>query len=168
METSSPILLGELCRRLDVSYRDARYVLEQGLLPAGVDAEPDRGNHRRLTPGQAFWLGIVLKLKESGIKAPLAAKIAEFARRGVKGVSMNIAWDYRFSPFDGHLETEFQWYIDVGDLVHVRVVTDSRPGNRGLYEFPWCCMDRSATPDGFRPTITIRVDISLIARRLRD
>jgi hypothetical protein len=167
MEPSATMLLGELCRRLDIPYRDARYVLEQGLLPAGVDPEPDRGNHRRLTHAQAFWLGIVLKLKQSGIKTPLAAKIADFAGRAVKGVSMNAAWDSGFSPFDGRLETKFRWFIDVGDLAYARVVTDSKPAHLGLYEFPWSYVDRGATADGFEPTITIRVDIGRIARLLR-
>ena len=57
--------VGELCERLDVSYRDARYVLEEGILPKGVDENPGKGDHRDLTNDQAFWLAIVLLLKAS-------------------------------------------------------------------------------------------------------
>ena len=45
--------LQDLCERLGLSYRDARYICEKGWLPAGVDREPGLGNHRWLTPAQA-------------------------------------------------------------------------------------------------------------------
>src|SRR3954452_17783240 len=127
MHPAAPIQLGELCRRLDVPYRHARYVLEEGILPEGVESEPERGHHRQLTPAQAFWLGIVLKLKQSAVKTPLAARIADFARLAVRSVSQNLAWDPRFSPFDGGLATEGRWYVDVGDLAYIRLATDTNP-----------------------------------------
>src|SRR4051794_14022351 len=101
MECPSPLLLGELCRRIDANYRDARYLLEQGLLPEGVDPEPGHGHHRRLTPAQAYWLAIVLKLKGSGVRAPLAARIADYAREAVRTVGRGLNWDPGFAPFDG-------------------------------------------------------------------
>jgi len=67
--------LHELCERLEVSHRDARCICERGWLPASVDPEPGRGNHRRLTPAQAVGLGIVLKLKVCGVQTPKAARI---------------------------------------------------------------------------------------------
>jgi hypothetical protein len=167
MDRPAPMLLGELCRRLDVPYRAARYILEEGLLPEGVDPDPDRGNHRRLSPAQAFWLGIVLKLKLSAIKTPLAAQIADFAKRVVRGVSRNENWDPRFSPFDGDLETEYRWLIDVGDLRYIRLVTDACPSKEGLFEFPWSHVGRVATAKDADPTVLIRVDIGRIARLLR-
>src|SRR5436190_3591760 len=108
--------VGELCQRLNVPYRHARYVLEEGILPRGVEESPGRGEHRDLTSAQAFWLGIVLKLKQNGIKALLAGKIADFAHEGVRGIGSNLGWDHGFNPFLGKFDTEHQWFVDIGDL----------------------------------------------------
>src|SRR4051794_28808773 len=153
MLPSAPIQLGELCRRLDVPYRHARYVLEEGLLPEGVEPDPERGHHRQLTPAQAFWLGIVLKLKQSAVKTPLAARIADFAKEAVRAVTQNLNWERPFSPFDGELETESRWFVDVGDLKYIRLVTDTNPGVEGLHEFPWRYLDRREEADGVVPAV---------------
>ena len=163
-----PIQLGELCRRLDVPYRHARYVLEEGILPEGVESEPERGHHRQLTPAQAFWLGIVLKLKQSAVKAPLAARIADFAKEAVRAVTQNLNWESTFSPFDGKLDTPHLWFVDVGDLAYIRLATDAHPGVEGLYEFPWRYVDRREMAPGAMPAVIIRVDIARIARLIRD
>ena len=47
-------------------------MLEQGHVPSGVQEAPDSGNYRQFGPGQAFWLGMVLKLKQAELKTPLA------------------------------------------------------------------------------------------------
>jgi len=167
MHPAPAIRLGELCRRLDVPYRHARYVLEEGILPEGVEPQPERGHHRQLTPAQAFWLGIVLKLKQSAVKTPLAARIADFAKVMVRGVTQNLNWESNFSPFDGKLETESRWYVDVGDLKYIRLATDTNPSVQGLYTFPWRYVDRHAGAKGVDPTVLIRVDIAGIARLLR-
>ena len=83
--------LQELCERLGVSYREARYVCEKGWLPPGVEAQPGRGHHRRLTARQAVWLGVVLKLKACGVQTPAAARVAAFAE-GVKGIARNLGF----------------------------------------------------------------------------
>lgn len=168
MHPATPIQLGELCRRLDVPYRHARYVLEEGILPEGVDPDPERGHHRQLTPAQAFWLGIVLKLKQSAVKTPLAARIADFAKEAVRAVTQNLSWEHPFSPFDGKLETENRWYVDVGDLTYIRLATDTNPSVQGLYEFPWRYVDRRQTAEGVVPAVLIRVDIARIARLIRN
>ena len=38
--------IGELARKIEVPYRHVRYILEQGLIPEGVDQSPGRGEHR--------------------------------------------------------------------------------------------------------------------------
>ena len=167
MHPAAPIQLGELCRRLDVPYRHARYVLEEGLLPEGVEPDPDRGHHRQLTPAQAFWLGIVLKLKQSAVRTPLAARIADFAKRAVRGVTQNANWERNFSPFDGDLGTENRWYVDVGDLKYIRLATDTHPDYDELFEFPWSFIDRHEVAQGAEPAVLIRVDIARIARLIR-
>jgi hypothetical protein len=168
MDNGTSLRLGELCERLGVDYRHARYILEQGLLPPGVDPRPDRGNHRRLTPAQCFWLAIVLKLKAAAVRAPLAAKIADFAREAVRATGQGLNWDPRFSPFDGSLETEHQWYVDVGDLKYIRLVTDAHPGRDGLHAVNgWFPLGGRSTVGGITPAVAIRVDLAEIARLLR-
>ena len=130
--------LAEFCRRIDVPYRHARYVLEQGILPDGVADQPGRGEHRDLDPAQAFWLAIVLKLKASGVQAPVAGQVADFVREGVQGIARQLSWDPGFRPFQGGMETDRCWYVDVGDLTCLRMVTDANPSGGGrLEEFPW-------------------------------
>src|SRR4051812_21388691 len=158
MPPTPPIPLGELSRRLDPPYRHARYVLEEGILPDGVEPDPERGHHRQLTPAQAFWLGIVLKLKQSAVRAPLAARIADFAKEAVRTVTQNLNWEHPFSPFDGKLETINRWYVDVGDLTYIRLVTDTNPSVQGLHEFSWRHVDRNEAADGVVPAVIVRVD----------
>lgn len=157
--------LGELCRRLDVPLRHGRYVLEQGIVPKGVEESPDRGNHRQLGAGQAFWLGIVLKLKEAGLKTPLARQVADFAEEGLRGITQNLNWEWPFHPFQGQLWTEQQWYIDVGDLRYIRIVTDTNPSHEGLYEFPWSIVGKRKTAE-VRPIVILRLDVAGLARLL--
>ena len=89
----------------------------------------------------------------------MAAETAKFAMRAVKGISKNVSWDPRFSPFDGDLETDHKWFIEVGDLRFIRVVTDANPSYMGLFEFPWMFIDRNIEAKDAVPTVLIRVDI---------
>ena len=69
--------VGELCRRLGVPARQLRYVLEEGHRPPGVADAPGRGDHRELDPAQTFWLAVVLALKQTGVRTPVAARLAD-------------------------------------------------------------------------------------------
>ena len=159
--------LGDFCDRLGVPYRDARYVLERGVLPDGVSADPGRGEHRDLDPAQAFWLGIVLKLKASGVKVPIAARVADFARDGVRGVAGNLNWEYGFNPFLGRLDTANRWYVDIGDLTSVRIATTANPSYDGLYEFPWSVIGSRRADPHAAPVVVIRLDLARLAALLR-
>ena len=76
------VQMGEICRRLAVRERDARYVLEQGHVPEGVDGAPESGNHRQFGPRQAYWLGMVLKLKAIGIQTHVRMpQVSQFGLR---------------------------------------------------------------------------------------
>jgi hypothetical protein len=158
--------VGEMTTRLAVPYRQVRYVLEQGILPKGVNADPGRGDHRELDHAQAFWLAIVLKLKMSGLKTSMAKQVADFAEEGVRGIAANLNWDYRFNPFIGRFESENQWYVDIGDLEYVRMATDANPSHQGLYEFPWSKLGKCKTV-GVKPIVIIRLDLSELASWLR-
>jgi len=160
--------VGELCTRLDVPYRHVRYVMEQGILPAGVDPSPDRGHHRLLDGSQAFWLGIVLKLKASGVRTPLAGKIASYAAESVRTISQNLNWDTLFAPHQGRFRTEFQWYCDIGDLKYVRIATNANPSKQGLDEFPWSPIGTRKSIDEVSPVVTIRLDITRLAKLLAN
>src|SRR4051812_40341314 len=115
--TAEPTLqLGEICARLGVPERPARYVLERGLVPPGIDKSPASGNHRRFGPGQAFWLALALTLRHAGLRTPLAAKVADYATLSLRTVCQQLVWDWQFSPSQGRFATEHQHFVEVGDL----------------------------------------------------
>jgi hypothetical protein len=159
--------VGELCRRLEVAYRHARYVLEEEILPAGVDPAPDRGNHRQLDAGQAFWLGIVLKLKKSGFRTPLAAEIANFTMEGIRTLSQRLSWDPGFRPFQGMLDTEYQWFVEVGDLKYIRIETNADNVKGQPYVSEWFPVGSRRAAKNIVPVVTIRLDLSRLAQVLR-
>jgi hypothetical protein len=166
MKPFTAIQIGELCHRLGVPYRDARYVLEEDLLPQGVEANPDRGNHRQLTPAQAFWLGMVLRLKASGVNTPMAAKIADFAMDAVQTASRRSKWEQGFSPLQGELETNYQWIVEIGDLRYIRLVTDASPSRKGQVAFNWFPLGQRQADKRARPVVVIRVDLTELGRLL--
>jgi hypothetical protein len=158
--------VSDLSERFGVPYRDVRYVLEQGVLPVGVDESPGRGEHRDLTPVQAFWLAIVLVLKQNGVKVPVAGRVADFAKRGVKGVARSANWEYSFDPFAGKFDTDNGWWVEVGDLKYIRLVTTANPSVDGPFEFDWIKLsDNSAATDA-DPIVTVRLDLTRLARLL--
>lgn len=171
MANTTPIQLGEICERLQIRERDARYVLEHGYVPEGVPESPVSGNHRQFGPGQAFWLGLVLKLKEAGIKTPIAAEIADVATRALRQTTQNLNWDWKFLPDEGRFETERQYYLELGDGEYVQFVTDASPSSSGRLEtFGWSRLTRrgklAAAPHGYQPCVVIRLNLSQIARLL--
>lgn len=156
--------VGELAQRLGVPYRDVRYVLEQGVLPPGVEGSPGRGEHRDLDATQSFWLAIVLMLKRNGVRVPDAERIADLSRHAVRGVTQNANWEWTFEPFLGRFETENEWYLDIGDLQYVRVVTTANPSVSGLYAFPWTVLATRKSMKNAAPIVTLRLDLSALAR----
>ncbi|MCE9560841.1 MAG: helix-turn-helix domain-containing protein [Planctomycetes bacterium] len=158
--------VGELAKQLQVPYRDVRYVLEQGVLPAGVEQNPGRGEHRDLDPSQSFWLAIVLMLKRNGVRVPDAQRVADFAREGVRGVTQNLNWEYPFNPFAGQFETENQWYVDIGDMKYIRLVTTANPSVEGLYAFPWSVIGTRKAANDAVPVVTLRLDLTGLARMM--
>jgi len=159
--------VAELTERLHVPYRHVRYVLEQGILPQGVAETPGRGEHRDLSPAQAFWLAIVLALKENGIKTPLAGRIADYCEQTVRGVADRLNWEHTFDPFRGRFDTVFEWFIEIGDLKLVRIATTSNPSHDGLYVFPWFPIGKKrAVPDA-APLVVIRLDLARLGQLLQ-
>lgn len=159
--------VSELSERLGVPYRDVRYVLEQGVLPAGVNENPGRGEHRDLTPAQAFWLAIVLVLKQNGLKVPVAGVVAEFAKRAVKGVARHLNWEHPFNPFEGKLDSGNGWWVEVGDLKYIRMVTTANPSVNGLFEFDWTDLTSNAAARDAAPVVIVRLDLTCLARLVR-
>jgi hypothetical protein len=142
-------------------------VLERGFVPKGVTESPGSGDHREFSPYQAYWLSIVFKLKQSGIKTPLAAKIADYADTVIGTTTQNLGWDWQFLPRAGRFDTEHEYYIDVADLAYIRLVTNSCPDQEGLYEFDWHTITkpRRTVKDVF-PCVLIRLDVALIASKV--
>jgi len=156
--------VGELAERLQVPYRDVRYVLEQGVLPHGAEESPGRGEHRDLDPAQSFWLAIVLMLKRNGLRVPDARRVADYAREGVGGIARNLGWEHTFDPFRGRFQTENQWYVDIGDLQYIRIATTANPSIDGLDLFPWCLIGQRKDVKDAAPIVTLRLDLTRLAR----
>lgn len=164
----STIQLGEFCRLLQVSSREGKYVLEQGCVPKGIDKAPATGNHRRFSAGQAFWLGMVVKIKQSGIRLPLAAEIASHADQCLRGITQNLGWDWRFRPVQGEFDTDHQYLLQIGDSKYVRILSDANPSMTGLHEFDWQAVKSPGKPVAdFRPFVIVQVDLSRIAAALK-
>ena len=159
--------VGDFATKLGVQYREVRYLLEQGILPHGVDESPGKGEHRDLDAAQAFWLAIVLKLKAVGIRAPIAGEIADFARKALQGVTQNLNWEHSFHPFRGRLQTDNEWYLELADMVAMRLVTSANPSDQGLYSSPWWRLGKQSI-DNLHPIVVIRVDLASVARLLSE
>jgi hypothetical protein len=161
------IKLQDICRALEVRDRYARYVLERGFIPEGVAESPGSGEHRDFDAHQAFWLGLVLKLKQSGLKTPLAVQVANYADGAVRTAAQTLGWDYLFIPRGGQFRTEHQYFIEVGDFQYIRLVTDASPSQEDPYMFDW---HRIAEPgvavQGVHPCVMLRLDIAQIAARI--
>jgi hypothetical protein len=168
--TSYPtVQLKDLCRRLNVRDRDARYVLERGFVPDGVDKAPDRGNHRQFDSRQAFWLAMVLKLKQVGLKTPTAAAVANYAEQAVRTVTQNLNWDFSFLPSVGKFDTDHRYFVEVGDGTYIRFVTDANPSVDGLDFFDWHPVMGARRPvKNVDPCVILRLDLSRIAAMLQD
>jgi hypothetical protein len=93
MPSSPKIQLSEFCSLFDADDRQVRYIIEEGFVPNGVEHSPSAGNRREFGPGHAFWLAIVLKLKQTGLKTAPATDVADFANRGLRSVAQNLSWD---------------------------------------------------------------------------
>jgi len=158
------MLLGELCRRLDVLPRHAKYVLEEGFVPPGADHEPGTGNHRDLSPAQAFWMGIVLLLKKTGLRTELAARIAAHSLEAVRSVARSLGWDPAFNPIVGKLKTRNRWIVEVGDLKCIRLLTDTNPSGDGeLESLAWKELATLRDAKEFSPLVAIQMDLARIA-----
>ncbi len=161
------IKLRDICRALGIRDRYARYVLERGFVPKGVCEAPGSGEHREFSPYQAFWLGMVLMLKESGLKTPLAARIADYAEGSVRTAAQNLGWDWQFLPREGRFDTEHQYWVEVADVKYIRLVTDSCPSQIEPYKFDWHKITKLGVPvKDVRPCVLLRLDLTLIAAQL--
>jgi hypothetical protein len=161
------IQLSEFCALFGFANREARYVLERGHVPNGVEQSPNTGHHRQFGPGHSFWLAIVLKLKQAGVKTPVAADVADYTNRALHAVTQNLVWDMPFLPAEGYFDTKNQYFVDVGDSQFMRLVTDSCPSQEGLYEFDWLTIKGKPTKImTIKPFVIVRVDLSRIAKVL--
>lgn len=171
------IQLRQFCELFNVEHREVRYILEQGYIPKGVMKSPSTGNRREFQPDHALWLGIVLKLKQVGLRTPLAAMVAERAVEGMTMVAQLCGWDYGLFPFEGRFHTKYNYFMDIGDLTCMRFVTDARPSRRDTRRaaswardrkyFDWQPVDGSRYPvKDFKPFVTMRVDLARIAKLL--
>ena len=162
------IQIGELCRRLDVPYRVVRYVLEEGCIPEGADLAPERGNHRLLSGGQAFWLAVLVKLKQCGFRTAVAKQIADRAQEHLRGIAQNLSYDPGFHPFRGRFQTDHQWFVEVGDAKYVRVLTSCNPSGGGQLEaYPWQRIGERKTVE-VDPVVIVGLNVARLAEMLAN
>ena len=164
------IQLGQFCAALRVRPRDARYILEQGYVPLGVDVAPNSGTYRQFDPRQAFWLAMVAKLKESGVAVPLGAKIARYSEESLGTLGRRLGWDPQFGPDLGRLETEYQYVAEIAERKYIRIGSDAGPGAAGQVRFfDWHHIDRIGRPvSGLRPCVVLRLNLTEIARQVEE
>lgn len=145
-------------------------MLEQGYVPKGISSSPRSGHHRQFGPGEAFWLSMVLKLKENGMPVPMSADVANFAERALQMVTHSLNWDWKFAPRKGQFDTQRQYFVDVGDRAYVRFVCNANPSLGGELEcLEWHrVIDWNQVKGDFAPYLVLRLDLTLIARRLAD
>lgn len=159
--------LSELCRALDVPQREVRYVLERGYVPSGVQRAPSSGNHRWFDYRQAFWLATVMRLRAAGLRTELAAELADHAEAA-------LAKNIDCEPTEGEAidvpcdKCDREWAIEIADQERFRYFLPSE-GELNVSPPQWHALGKRATPvDGLSPRVTIRLDLSHIARQLRS
>lgn len=162
--------IGEIAERLKAPPRTLRYILEEGIVPTGVDPNPGRGEHRDLDVHQTFWLAMVVVLKQSGLKTPLAGAIAGEVMYRLVIASLprrSRKYEFDWSGETGGSTDEARWYAEVGDLVAVRLVVQP-PGQPHLTTEWETLRDRRQRVPTSEPLVTIRVDLTTLASILRD
>ena len=152
---------------MQIPSRDTRYVLERGFVPAGVEKKPATGNHRQFGPAQAVWLAIVLKLKSAGMQTALAASVANYAADAIRGITQNLGRDWQFNPAKGRFNTEYEYFVEVGDRKYIRMVDSTNPSQTGLSNSPWHVIGKPPRlAQDAEPYVIVRVNLALIAKKL--
>lgn len=105
------------------------------------------------------------QLKECGMKAPTANMVASLTA-GMFGRADVRRWDTSFAPFQGRLTSNLNWYVELGDLRYIRLVAESANGET-VYRGDWLPLDLSRPTMDVTPIVSIRVDLTQIARLLR-
>lgn len=152
--------LGEFCDRLQIPERRARYILEQGHVPPGIEKTPDSGNHRRFHPDQALWLAVVVTLKDLGIKTPVAAEIASTTDQIIRGAPADCARN-GVQPALSQLSPPC--WLEIAEAKYIRLILRELQSD-------WCsrmpCGHYVAAGSEFRPRAVVRLDLSLIAQQV--
>ncbi len=109
----------------------------------------------------------MFKLKQSGLKTPLAAKIADYADGAIRTATQDLGWDWQFLPRAGRFDTDHKYFIEVADLTYIRLVTDACPSQTTLYHFDWQKITKSRGPvKDVQPYVLITLDLTRIAAQV--
>lgn len=164
------VQIQQICQAFKVPYRSGNYVLQHGYIPDGVDPAPNSGTPRQFNAAQAFWMGMVLVLREEKIKTAAAVKIADYAWQSLRTVSEDLGWDPEFSPHQGRLRTKYQYLLEVAGSTRVRFGTSADPSGGGRVRYlAWHLVGKPgrAAAD-FRPYVTVRLDLTRVAETVRS
>src|SRR4051794_7022074 len=75
--------IAEIGRRIEVSPRRIRYVLDRGIVPFAERAAQGRGNARDFSDQESFWLALAAVMIDKGVRKPFT----EGFLRGLRGAS---------------------------------------------------------------------------------
>lgn len=175
-----PRQVGDLARVLGLaSARDIRYFLEEQFASPDIpnplpndQRSPSRGNHRILDGGVQFWLAIAVRLKQLGMRGPMAMRLAEYSKLALGELAQGMKWDRGFQPFDGQFDTDQDWIVELGDSYFVRIATSAFPGwdvsRRGLYRTEWAQLSNPRIPcPGVACATVLQINLSTFAAILR-
>ncbi len=158
---------GELCDRLQVSKMLANRVIKSKSLPEGLKRHQKKGNHYVFNFRQAFWFGIVLKLRQSGVPTGDAEAIANAAKGLFAGLKRGRGWSDPFDPFRGGQHPSAEWTLEVGDLQAVRLATSAASGSQGApKDLMWHSLDGHDVSEKFKPVVVLRLDLAYLAKLL--
>jgi len=183
MAAGTPLAMGRLMRfgelraRLGVPARWLQYALDTNP-PPGVADHPGQGFHRDFDLGQCYWLALLLTLKGNSLSLAKAAACTRFARKGFE-VLKDFTQRDEFRPFEGKFIAEYQWFLEVADGQHARIVSDAEPDEAELddqslihvgpilHNYPWIPLAQNCRLAGkikdIQPLVLLRVDLVALA-----
>lgn len=161
MSEFQPIKLHEVCDRVSADYDEARYALARKVLPADLDVDHGRGNHRLFNWPQALHLAMALRLKMAQINLTLIRDVVAWAWNWEPHLPSQPPRPAKHRPHQKwrtwaqkrDMISEAPWRLEIGDAQFARWVYLNhsskwdrfvdRPRANLLYDQPrvWVCVD---------------------------
>jgi hypothetical protein len=156
--------LAELANRTSLSLRQLRYVLDQGLLPAGRVDSSGRGVARYLTEHEAFAIATAAVMMQAGLRQNVirecVALLCRYETPQNRRKHMNDVPLYQ-----AYLARETS-RLEIGDGVNMRLTGINNPQEKAL-DTGWRQIATGAKlDDQYEPLIVITINLGLVSRRM--